>query len=183
MQTFLPYSNFSASARVLDDKRLGKQRVECLQILKALQPAEPCKKCTGRGTLSMTMRTWPNRSPFVTHQYQCPACMGVGSKPRAWANHPATRMWRGYERALIIYLEICVTEWKRRGFEDTCWDKVKQDYCTDVRSRFMNVPVPPWLGDERLHASHRAALLYKLPSHYSQFNWNETPKQDYYWPV
>lgn len=36
MQTFLPYKKFSSSARVLDDKRLGKQRVETLQIMKAL---------------------------------------------------------------------------------------------------------------------------------------------------
>lgn len=33
MQTFLPYESFARSARVLDMKRLGKQRVECLQIL------------------------------------------------------------------------------------------------------------------------------------------------------
>ena len=37
MQTFLPYSDFSMTAKVLDRQRLGKQRVECLQILKALQ--------------------------------------------------------------------------------------------------------------------------------------------------
>lgn len=36
MQTFLPYPNFSQSARVLDMKRLGKQRVETLQIMTAL---------------------------------------------------------------------------------------------------------------------------------------------------
>ncbi|HMC68015.1 MAG TPA: pyrimidine dimer DNA glycosylase/endonuclease V, partial [Mycobacteriales bacterium] len=36
MQTFLPYSRFDASAAVLDDLRLGKQRVETLQILRAL---------------------------------------------------------------------------------------------------------------------------------------------------
>jgi hypothetical protein len=36
MQTFLPYDDFAASARVLDDRRLGKQRVETLQILRAL---------------------------------------------------------------------------------------------------------------------------------------------------
>lgn len=36
MQTFLPFPSFADSARVLDSKRLGKQRVECLQILKAL---------------------------------------------------------------------------------------------------------------------------------------------------
>ena len=36
MQTFLPYSDFLATARVLDYRRLGKQRVEVLQILGAL---------------------------------------------------------------------------------------------------------------------------------------------------
>lgn len=36
MQTFLPYPDDRASAAVLDDKRLGKQRVETLQILRAL---------------------------------------------------------------------------------------------------------------------------------------------------
>ena len=36
MQTFLPLPDFSASARCLDMRRLGKQRVETLQILNAL---------------------------------------------------------------------------------------------------------------------------------------------------
>lgn len=37
MQTFLPHWNFFACAQTLDNRRLGKQRVECLQILKALR--------------------------------------------------------------------------------------------------------------------------------------------------
>ena len=36
MQTFLPYADFDQSAKVLDRQRLGKQRVENLQIMKAL---------------------------------------------------------------------------------------------------------------------------------------------------
>jgi hypothetical protein len=36
MQTFVPYSDFAATAQVLDDKRLGKQRVEVIQIVRAL---------------------------------------------------------------------------------------------------------------------------------------------------
>lgn len=39
MQTFLPYEDFGQSLRCLDKRRLGKQRVEAMQILKAL--AEP----------------------------------------------------------------------------------------------------------------------------------------------
>ena len=40
MQTFLPYPDFAESARVLDMKRLGKQRVEALQISYALTRPE-----------------------------------------------------------------------------------------------------------------------------------------------
>jgi hypothetical protein len=36
VQTFLPYPDFAASARVLDVRRLGKQRVEALQVLRGL---------------------------------------------------------------------------------------------------------------------------------------------------
>jgi hypothetical protein len=36
VQTFLPYASFRRTARVLDRARLGKQRVEALQIVRAL---------------------------------------------------------------------------------------------------------------------------------------------------
>jgi hypothetical protein len=36
VQTFLPYADFAATARILDPRRLGKQRVETLQTLRGL---------------------------------------------------------------------------------------------------------------------------------------------------
>jgi len=36
MQTFLPYPDFEASLRVLDYRRLGKQRLEALQLIRAI---------------------------------------------------------------------------------------------------------------------------------------------------
>ncbi|MFD3331922.1 MSMEG_6728 family protein [Streptomyces sp. NPDC058700] len=36
MQTFLPYPDFAESALVLDPRRLGKQRVEALQVFRGL---------------------------------------------------------------------------------------------------------------------------------------------------
>ncbi len=36
MQTFLPYPDFAATAAVLDQRRLGKQRVETVQVLRGL---------------------------------------------------------------------------------------------------------------------------------------------------
>src|SRR5919206_3044976 len=37
MQTFVPVPDFEESARLLDSARLGKQRVETLQVLRAME--------------------------------------------------------------------------------------------------------------------------------------------------
>ena len=37
MQTFLPYSNFKETASILDYRRLGKQRVEAMQIINSIE--------------------------------------------------------------------------------------------------------------------------------------------------
>ena len=44
MQTFLPLEDFTASAKSLDYRRLGKQRVEAKQILNALEGAAAGQK-------------------------------------------------------------------------------------------------------------------------------------------
>lgn len=90
MQTFLPYPDFQSSARILDLKRLGKQRIEALQILEI----------------------------NLTHKYQQDLADELTIRP--WENHPAVLMWRGYEHALCMYgIEIC-NEWSIRGCIDTC---------------------------------------------------------------
>lgn len=43
MQTFLPYASFSESAKALDYRRLGKQRVEAWQILRTIRAGESAK--------------------------------------------------------------------------------------------------------------------------------------------
>jgi hypothetical protein len=44
MQTFLPYPDFAQSARVLDTKRLGKQRVEAYQLVRGQWHNHPASK-------------------------------------------------------------------------------------------------------------------------------------------
>ncbi len=44
MQTFLPYPDFEKSARVLDYRRLGKQRLEVRQILQGFRRHHPASK-------------------------------------------------------------------------------------------------------------------------------------------
>lgn len=92
IQTFLPYPQFDRSVRVLDTKRLGKQRVETLQIMQVL----------------LAMRWDPALDRPVEHL------------PKGWRTHPAVLMWEGHELALLEYQQLTCAAWTERGFGDTC---------------------------------------------------------------
>ncbi|MDX1489618.1 MAG: MSMEG_6728 family protein, partial [Acidiferrobacterales bacterium] len=75
-----------------------------------------------------------------------------------WRNHPAVKMWDGYELALMHYYNCALKEWAARGYKN-----VKlQPFTVDIDS----IVMPPWIGNPNLHASHRSNLLRKDPSHY-----------------
>lgn len=99
--------------------------------------------------------------------------LGISS---GWANHPATRMWRGYEHVLRAYTDACIDEWLARGY-------VNNIVLPTIPPEYPYQGKPPWLGDDRLHSSHRSNLLRKQPSHYNQFGWTDDPAAPYYWPV
>lgn len=94
---------------------------------------------------------------------------GVSS---GWANHPATKMWRGHEDALMAYMHVCITAWTARGYKNNIESYMPDSY-----------DMPSWWGREDIHASHRANLLRKLPEYYCQYNWTENPELPYVWPV
>ena len=37
---------------------------------------------------------------------------------KAWKNHPATLMWKGYVPALKAYFNVIVSEWVARGYKN-----------------------------------------------------------------
>jgi len=42
---------------------------------------------------------------------------------QGWRNHPAVKMWQGYDVALAMYgLSMC-REWIARGYKDTMFDR------------------------------------------------------------
>lgn len=153
MQTFLPYSDYKASAKVLDWRRLGKQRVECFQLLIALGHAE---SPTANALAEMLVPLRPKAS--------------------SWVNHPCAKMWRGHEAQLALYMQACIDEWVARGYNNTMQAPL---LLLDAAAA---APKPPWLGDERLHSTHRSNLLRKDPVHYGQFGWTEPPDLEYFWP-
>jgi hypothetical protein len=88
-----------------------------------------------------------------------------------WSNHPAVKMWRGYENALIEYSNVMIQEWIKRGYNNTM-----------ELLEFGSVIMPHWIGDDRFHSAHRSNLLRKQPDYYTQFNWPEGPDLPYFWP-
>ncbi|CAL9359326.1 MSMEG_6728 family protein [Streptomyces pilosus] len=149
MQTFLPYPDFQESALVLDRRRLGKQRVEAIQVLRGL------------------------------------IVPGYG-----WRRHPAVRMWTGYEEALVRYgLDVCRV-WRDLGHQDSCAATLVADLArvrpgAPVRAQRELAAageLPPWLGDEAVHRSHRSALLRKDPDVYAERFPDEPDDLPYVWP-
>lgn len=53
MQTFLPVSDFEESAKILDYRRLGKQRVEALMILRIFDGQNPGSRWTNHPATKM----------------------------------------------------------------------------------------------------------------------------------
>lgn len=165
MQTFVPFSDLNKSAQVLDRQRLGKQRVETMQLVSAILGIKPD---------------------------------GTPKTNNSWSNHPAALMWKNSPLGLLVYQNAMIKEWKNRSYKDTCWVKTKTlfayedmlpesievdslDFLTD--EQINSIQMPQWLGNEEVHSSHRSALLFKAPEHYSQFNWTEKPEYNYIWPV
>jgi hypothetical protein len=100
---------------------------------------------------------------------------------QGWKNHPAVKMWKGFENFLLDYQAAIITEGLSRGYKDNvCWDKSVAAYA--LVDNIQNIK-PHWLGDESVHASHRSNLLRKNPDWYSNFGWNDSPDQEYVWPV
>jgi hypothetical protein len=134
LQTFLPYPDFEKSARALDYKRLGKQRVEADQILTTT----------------------------------------IVSGRKAWANHPAVRMWRDHQLALAAYRDVCIREWVRRGYKNNMVIALEDPPLYDV---------PPWLGREDFHLSHQSNLIRKFPEHYQPLFPGVPNNLPYVWPT
>lgn len=114
--------------------------------------------------------------------------------PKGWVNHPAVKMWRGYEFALYQYIQQMVIEWRARGFKSTIGVKASNTFIQAKNlNRISGVHrFPDWMVDVELYkkicSSHRVALLSKDYEWYSEFGWAEDagvrPKTyEYLWPT
>lgn len=91
---------------------------------------------------------------------------------KAWRNHPAVKMWAGYENALKEYQNFTIDECLKRGFKNTL----------NYETISGNIVYPKWLGNEEFHRSHRSNLLRKDKNYYSKY-FNEPDNLKYVWPI
>lgn len=96
-------------------------------------------------------------------------------------NHAATRMWRGYIDALLYYMKYACEEFAKRGGRNILMQP-RLEWATEyLKGRPLIKPF--WVGDERVHSSHRSNLLRKDAVYFGKYGWTEPPTMDYYWPV
>jgi hypothetical protein len=95
---------------------------------------------------------------------------GTGST--GWRNHPAVKMWVGYEQALSNYLRECILTWYRKGFNNSMM----------LPDNYPDAQMPPWFGDMKFHVSHQSNLVSKFPEYYKNMFPRVPDKMPYVWP-
>lgn len=147
MMTFRPYADHNRSAKVLDYRRLGKQRVEAYQIMSAMMAG-----ITGENA------GWAHH----------PIVLMWAGKDNPYLDHACGQM---HLEDLIKYYYAMATEWERRGYRHAMNYKVIPFQL--MTSRFVGTlhyladhPLP-WTPEKELQ--HKHILLRKDPEWYGQF--------------
>jgi len=152
LQTFLPYSDFNKTAKCLDYKRLGKQRVETWQIYKALTEEEYGWKN------HPIVRMWKGYETTLL-------CYGMVIC-KEWIS-------RGYKDNMFSKFLL---EYMTLQKLDVVYELLKY-----LNNFGKCLKYPSWLGNKKFHASHRSNLLRKNKEYYSQFDWTEPDNLPYVW--
>jgi hypothetical protein len=96
-----------------------------------------------------------------------------------WRNHPAVKMWAGYEDALLLYGLVMCSVWKSRGYKDTLWEKFNAEI---VKRAPVTIVYPSWFGNPAFHDSHKSNLMRKNKEYYSLYFGDFVDDLPYMWP-
>lgn len=168
MQTFLPYASFTRSARVLDDKRLGKQRVEALQLLRLLTGYDESNRMVGGSCWQShpAVRMWLYR-PYALALYNLAIC-------REWQS-------RGFK-------DTCEQKTYDAFVSPVALSLFDSPDFPLKRLQHLKV-LPWWFGRQRFHEAHRLNLMRKKYEHYGPLidpdgliPWTTIVEAPYLWP-
>jgi hypothetical protein len=166
----VPEVSFPHSVAVLDNRRLNKQITEAIQLLNAMRRLDERDAALVAGAAT---------AKGAVEQF----------KRIGWSAHPALIAWRGYAPALALYTTFAIREWLNRGFNNNRPPPYDADWQPNPAAEYAGqlppaaeVVLPPWLGDNLIHATHRSNLLRKEPVWYEAYGWSEGPDLAYIWP-
>jgi hypothetical protein len=95
-------------------------------------------------------------------------------------------MWRGRVPALVSYGLQCVAAWRERGHADSTAEQIAEfaPQASGLSQAELGRRglLPSWLGDERLHRSHRSRLIAKDAGYYRPLFGDIRADLDYFWP-
>jgi hypothetical protein len=188
MQTFLPYPNFLESAKVLDRRRLGKQRVEAKQILQVLLDQStawqhhPAVKMWAGYTGQLALYGYTMCIEWIRRGYNdklkqffemyldpdSPVPIWLGSAA-FHSSHRAALLLKGYQAEFGSR-----SPWPRNqlNFQLKCWGLPELRDC-----EMSNLEVANKYADD---------LWWKkacVQNPYIKYNWHETPTKRYIWPT
>ena len=198
VNTFLVDSDFTRSAQHLDRQRLGKQRVEAMQILRLIEDLYRLRRLLDVGDPD----SYPNLQAYILALVRHYRSLGfiwsvhgrlllrypsthsgpmVGRPIKlGFVYHPAVRMWYHHPEALKLYINAHIDEWVRRGYTNNM-----TRYCVDP-----NVDRPSWTTDPVFHLNHRGSLITKERVRNEPLWYQQMPAFvsapvfiDYIWPV
>jgi hypothetical protein len=128
----------------------------------------------------------------ILEGYQILKVLNNPDPKAAWRNHPAVKMWRGFEVTLFDYILAMIREADRRGIKT---DKNKDNL---IQLRVATIKnwgngIPEWYNNKtimkRVTTTHKANLYRKDDAYYNHFasaviDPNNEPcceKCNYYW--
>lgn len=88
----------------------------------------------------------------------CQIIDALHGKTAGWINHPAVKMWAGYESALYEYLSIAVSTARGDGFRFGVYVSEHMDTYASLLNHTVEYPI--WL-DGPIHHTHQANLWRK----------------------
>lgn len=171
VNTFFLHTDFATSASMLDKARLGKQRVEAMQILNICYAYRALANYFGISQIDVTNPTMCSKAYRTNWRKQLYSLLikhggyairrddrilafsSVKMKDtnvsKGFMHHPASAMWFGYEDALCAYINAHIDEWVRRGCQNTM-------YWYDIQTY-----VKPWWISDEIVQNHRISMAYR----------------------
>lgn len=174
--TFLLHTNFSQSAKLLDYRRLGKQRLEAKEIWEFLKQLRliaslfniedfPREKDTSveerQNWITKVMSSMKDRNikkiilrnDQVSYVYKGDNGTYKSDDNQkvitlAYKGNPAVRLWLGFEDGLLEYYNAHVREWISRGYKNTM-------PIFDVK----NSPRPKWTYNDDIIRRFKSMLM------------------------